>query len=130
MGMGYRSDVAMALAFDSVAACNQFIAENYEDWLIVADCFEDDSLSIINDKTVVFYVEWVKFYPKYSGPSGVRRLWNSAKAIVECSGVFVIVGEEIGDIEIDFFGNNPPWGCAINHTDISVSFGEPLNLMR
>ena len=49
---------------------------------------------------------------------------------MECSGVFIIVGEEIGDIELDSFGNNPPWTWADVHTDITVSFGEPLGLYR
>lgn len=65
--MGYRSEVAMALGFDTEACRNQFIAENYD--------FGDDSLSG-GTNTIVFYVDLVKFYPDYSGPSAIQRLWN------------------------------------------------------
>lgn len=93
--MGYRSDVAYAIAFPSEDKRIRFMATAALDPEIELKDFK-----LIDDTTVLFSYENVKWYDEYDWVKAHIRLLEDAKKQM-FGWQFFRVGEEAGDVEQD-----------------------------
>jgi len=93
--MGYRSDVAYAIAFPNKDKRIRFMATAALDPEIELKDFK-----LIDDTTVLFSYEQVKWYDGYDWVKAHVQLLEDAKA-QSCGWQFLRVGEEAGDVEQD-----------------------------
>ena len=126
--MGYRSQVAYVIAFDEDSnAMGKFI--NYvmgsgDEHMIEAlkACEVDFETNRIN-----FYYTDVKWYESYEDVKGHTRLYElctneETPFYPQASAKFIRVGEEMGDIEENDYGDDPPYDDFYTVTTIALPF--------
>lgn len=89
--MGYRSDVAYTIAFKNKEHRIRFMATASLDPDILLEEFE-----LLDDTSVMFYRQDIKWYPDYDYYKAHERLLETAKE-QECEWEFCRVGEDMGD---------------------------------
>lgn len=138
--MGYRSEVAYTIRFDSKETLNEFIA------LVMAKGgYEVEALRECNiyvkdepkDYRVSFYADYVKWYDDYDDVKSHHWLMDFAEERFDSKvGYrFIRIGEDIEDIEDVYGGDNDliDWDLTIQR-NIELSFnikpiGEALSVI-
>ena len=104
--MGYRSDVAYTIRFKNKEHRIRFMAT-----AVLGSEIQLDEFGLIDDETIIYKYDDVKWYDEYDYVKAHQQLLNDAKA-QGCGWEFCRVGEESGDVEqdgddgIDDNGNN------------------------
>lgn len=104
--MGYRSDVAYTIRFKNKEHRIRFMAT-----AVLGSEIQLDEFALVNDETILFKYDDVKWYDEYAYVKAHKQLLEDAKE-QGCAWEFCRVGEESGDVEqdgdygIDDNGNN------------------------
>ena len=93
--MGYRSDVAYTIRFKNKEHRIRFMAT-----AVLGSVIKLDEFGLINDETIIFKYDAVKWYEEYEYVIAHKQLLEDAKA-QGCGWEFCRVGEEVGDTEHD-----------------------------
>ena len=93
--MGYRSDVAYTIRFKNEEHRIRFMAT-----AVLGSVIKLDEFGLIDDETIIFRYDDVKWYDEYDYVKAHKQLLKDAKA-QGCGWEFCRVGEESGDIEQD-----------------------------
>jgi hypothetical protein len=67
----------------------------------------------------MFYGEAFKWYPDYADVRAFHEMFNALSDIEGISGYFMRVGEEVGDVEEDQFGDDPNYDYFHSYTGMS-----------
>ena len=109
--MGYRSGVAYTIRFKTKDHRIGFMAAQSIDPEIDLKEFK-----LVDDTTIMFYHEDVKWYDEYDWVKAHQRLLEDAKA-QDCAWTFCRVGEDVGDIEQDGNDGKDDYGHDIDACD-------------
>ena len=93
--MGYRSDVAYTIRFKNKEHRIRFMAT-----AVLGSEIQLDEFGLIDDETIIFKYDDVKWYDEYHYVKAHQQLLEDAKE-QGCGWEFCRVGEESGDIEQD-----------------------------
>jgi hypothetical protein len=93
--MGYRSDVAYTIRFKNKEHRIRFMAT-----AVLGSVIKLDEFGLINDETIIFKYDAVKWYEEYEYVIAHKQLLEDAKA-QGCGWEFCRIGEEPDDIEQD-----------------------------
>ena len=91
--MGYRSDVAYTIRFKNKEHRIRFMAT-----AVLGSVIKLDEFGLIDDETILFKYDDIKWYEEYEYVIAHQQLLNDAKA-QGCAWEFARVGEEAGDTE-------------------------------
>lgn len=113
--MGYRSEVAYAVAFPTSEALDAFLASRPPDE--VAGVFEDGAKRVDGGRVLVYHEESIKWYatklvPGYASVDRHVSLLDAAEnewTGSPTTGVFARIGEEWDDMEYDYWDNDLPF---------------------
>ena len=115
--MGYRSDVAYTIRFKNKEHRIRFMAT-----AVLGSEIQLDGFGLINDETIIFKYDDVKWYDEYDYVKAHKQLLEDAKA-QGCAWEFCRVGEESGDIEQD-------GGEGIDANGNAMDTAEELNICQ
>jgi len=116
--MGYRSDVAYVIQFDTIERKREFVAlrklvpETYKA-LSECKCVDDDSLYI----TAEFeYVKWYEGYDDVEMHMNMLRELDGdgESGVVGVGAQFIRVGEEADDIEMENYGTIDVYALSVS----------------
>ena len=93
--MGYRSDVAYTIRFKNEEHRIRFMAT-----AVLGSVIKLDEFGLIDDETIIFKYDDVKWYDEYDYVKAHVQLLEDAKE-QNCAWEFCRVGEEAGDTEQD-----------------------------
>ena len=108
--MGYRSDVAIGIAFDTYEQFVSFVTKTKLSPDFSQEEFDAYYHTIYKHgesevHTIYMYNEDVKWYPGYPDVEWHNKLMEEAKKS-DASVYFIRIGEELGDIETDYSSSN------------------------
>ena len=115
--MGYRSDVAYTIRFKNKEHRIRFMAT-----AVLGSEIKLDEFGLINDETIIFKYDDVKWYDEYEYVKAHKQLLEDAKE-QGCAWEFCRVGEEAGDTEQD-------GGEGIDDNGNAMDTAEELNICQ
>ncbi len=122
--MGYRSDVAYVIKFDSIEKRDAFVslmlAKNEQAVTEALECVAHDNKA---DPIITFYQQGWKWYDGYEDVQAHHRLMEDAAELFGAEWRFVRIGEDANDIDIQDYGHDYDlWEYVDPVTTIRTSF--------
>lgn len=121
--MGYRSQVACCISVDTVRIekGDGKVSFTYDQakfkemvgfiklsrfWELWQNSPDQDAIGWANGKFIMYGADW-KWYPDYADVKEFHKMFNQLGEIEGISGYFLRVGEEMGDVDEEQFGDDP-----------------------
>ena len=109
--MGYRSEVAYVIVFETVDKRDTFIelmrAKNDE----YINTALKEVKALIGGREITFHECQVKWYDGYAEVKAHNQLMENARAIFDAATRFIRIGEETDDME-DLVDDDPDWSTG------------------
>jgi len=109
--MGYRSDVCGVLAVDGWM--DDHNPKRFKELIGKIKLIGEDLLNQLREREVgwkdgvfMFHAEQWKWYDDSPAVAAWDAIWEMANAMEGVSGVFVRIGEEMEDIQVDYMGQD------------------------
>lgn len=113
--MGYRSEVAMAVYGDNMNEVITHFKNEFEKLSSDDKEFIKDNITITDNKILIHF-DSIKWYETYSHVIFFNDFWEYTKQFDAdgINGEYIIIGEELTDIEELSFGDNLQWVLSLN----------------
>ena len=122
--MGYRSEVAFNITgFNSDVEAKEFLDEVFNTFSEMITNFDIDEIKElikeikIERNSIRYHSDYVTWYEEYMGVKFSRHLMLISEEYDHLSWAFARVGEETGDIETDYSGDEPQYIYTIQKLD-------------
>ena len=129
--MGYRSDVALGIAFPNKAALTAFASAQLltgtKEMQEAIKQYRVTHMSAGYGENVVLWVsmEDVKWYPEYSGVTAFNQIMQNARDL-EYSTIEIEIGEDVDDIKFEVTdGDKADASCLYDALGISRRITQP-----
>ncbi len=100
--MGYRSDVAYVIKFDSIEHRDNFVTlMKMKNEQHITQALDEVKHDYKKDPIITFTADSVKWYDSYPDVDAHHQLMDNAAALFEGEYRFVRVGENHDDVEVD-----------------------------
>ena len=124
--MGYRSEVAYVIVFETVDKRDTFIelmrAKNDE----YINTALKEVKALIGDSAITFYEYQVKWYDSYAEVQAHEQLMINARELFDAATRFIRIGEETDDTE-DLVHDDPDWSKGEVYELIDISRSIDIN---